>query len=83
MGYDYSDFYALAVRQITDKGRDIVYRSVDEGDYDTASGTVSSDTYTDYPIKALEVRPKFNQYTRLDPTINERFDKEFMIDAAV
>lgn len=83
MAYDYSSFEALAIRQIADKGRNVTYRSIEEGVYDKDTGAVSGNTYTDTIVKALEVRPRFNQYTKLDPTIGERFDKEYMIAADV
>jgi hypothetical protein len=83
MSYNYSNFYDLAVRQISDKGRNITHLSVDEGTYNSTTGTVYGNTQTETIVKALEVRPKYNQYTKLQTNITERYEKEYMIAASI
>lgn len=61
MSFDYSKSLAVASAQISDKGRNVTYRSITEGTYYAATNTRDPDTEADTTIKAVEANSLLKQ----------------------
>lgn len=53
MAFDYSNLANVALFQISDKGRNVTLRYVEEGTYNPGTDAFSGTTFTDTTVKAL------------------------------
>ena len=72
--FNYSKSAATTLKLLTNFGRDITHRKINEGAYDTATGTTSN-TNTDTTVKAvdLDFKNNGNRYFTDNVQANDRY----------
>lgn len=76
MGFDYSGFVAISIRQINDKGRSVSYIYETQGTYDPQTDTFSGKTTKTDIVKMLLT--DFKQTDKAD-TVIEDVDKMWLL----
>ena len=76
MAFNYANIAATAISQISDKGRNVTYRTIGSGTYDPSNGSISLESTSDTTVKSVVT--EVNIDTKDDSAL-QRGDKVFLI----